>query len=138
MCNQIKEIEQVLYRACHAVDQGKLDAFLRLFHPEAVLNITWEENGEYLGHEGIRSWFVNYDQTVRSSMKYLRHKITCPLIQCNENSATAFSYLDVDAALKENGQVIITSGRYEDKLLKIEGNWLLKEKVIFMDNTYTV
>jgi len=80
--------------------------------------INWEENGEYSGHDKIRQWFNNYIQVMKSSVKYLRHKITCPLIKVDGDDATAFSYLDVDAAAKDANQVIKTVCRYEDKITK--------------------
>ena len=132
------EIEQLLYRCCHAVDQGNIDNIMSVFHPNATLIINWEENGKYSGHEEIRQWFLNYTQVMKSSVKYLRHKITCPMIEINGDDATALSYLDVDTAPKDTSQVIITICRYEDKLTKLDGQWYLKEKSIFMDDTYTV
>ncbi|MBU2511350.1 nuclear transport factor 2 family protein [bacterium] len=80
MKSDIKKIEQVLYRVCHAVDQGQINSFVNLFHLEGRFIITWEENRKYTGHEEIQKWITNYDNTLRSSMKYLRHKITCPMI----------------------------------------------------------
>ena len=138
MHKNIIEIEQLLYRCCHAVDQGNIDNIMSVFHPNATLIINWEETGKYSGHEEIRQWFFNYTQVMKSAVKYLRHKITCPFIEVNGDEATAFSYLDVDAAAKDANQVIITVCRYEDKLTKLDGQWLLKEKSIFMDDTYTV
>jgi hypothetical protein len=75
---------------------------------------------------------------MKSAVKYLRHKITCPLIEVEGDEAAAFTYLDVDAASENTGQVIITVCRYEDKLTKLDGQWYIKEKSIFMDNTYTI
>lgn len=138
MHKDIQEIEQLLYRCCHAVDQGSIDHIVKCFHPNATLIIKWEENGKYSGHEEIRRWFRNYTKIMNSSMKYLRHKIACPLIEVGGDEATAFSYLDVDAALKDTNQVIITVCRYEDKLIKVNGQWYLKEKAIFLDDTYSV
>ena len=137
MHKDIIEIEQVLYRCCHAVDQGYIDKIISVFHPNANLIIKWEKDGIHSGHDAIRKWFINYTQIIQSSMKYLRHKITCPMIEVCGNEATAFSYLDVDTATKDTNQVIITAGRYEDKLVKVEGCWYFKEKVIFVDDTYT-
>ncbi|NQU17037.1 MAG: nuclear transport factor 2 family protein [Candidatus Saganbacteria bacterium] len=138
MHKEIVEIEQVLYCCCHAVDQGDIDKIISFFHPDADLIIKWEEDGIHSGYDAIRNWFVNYTQIIQSSMKYLRHKITCPMIEVCGNEATAFSYLDVDTATKDTNQVIITVGRYEDKLVKMDGCWYLKEKVIFVDDTYNL
>ena len=138
MHKSIIEIEQLLYRCCHAVDQGNIDNIMACFHPNATLIINWEENGEYSGHDKIRQWFNNYIQVMKSSVKYLRHKITCPLIKVDGDEATAFSYLDVDAAPKDANQVIKTVCRYEDKITKTDGQWYLKEKSIYMDDSYSV
>ena len=138
MPQNIIEIEQLLYRCCHAVDQGNIDTIMGCFHQNATLLINWEKNGKHSGHEKIHQWFLNYIQVMKSAMKYLRHKITCPLIEVTDDEATALSYLDVDAASRDTGQVIITVCRYEDKLTKLDGRWYLKEKSIFMDDSYTI
>ncbi|GAB6096707.1 hypothetical protein JCM14469_29600 [Desulfatiferula olefinivorans] len=138
MNKNVIEIEQLLYRCCHAVDHGHVDSIMECFHPSATLIINWEENGRHSGHEAIRQWFLNYTQIMTSALNYLRHKITCPLIDVNGDEATAFSYLDVDAAPKDGGQVVISVCRYEDKLVRTDGRWYLKEKSIFMDDTYTI
>ncbi|MDY6905757.1 MAG: nuclear transport factor 2 family protein [Thermodesulfobacteriota bacterium] len=88
--------------------------------------------------KAIRQWFLDYTQIMQSTVKYLRHKITCPWIVLDGDAATAFSYLDVDAASKDTGRVIITACRYEDRLVKLDGQWCLKEKSIFMDDTYII
>ena len=138
MSSDIKEIEQVLYRCCHAVDQGKIDEFVDLFHPEATFVVTWEEKGTHNGHKEIRKWIENYDRVLRSSLKYLRHKITCPVIEVTEDIATAHSYLDVEAAAGDTSQVSVTVGRYQDKLVRHKGHWRIMEKVVIMDNLFTM
>ncbi len=138
MYRHVIEIEQVLYRCCHAVDQGNIDRIMSVFHPNAKLIINWEENGIYIGQDEIRKWFVDYNHVVKSSLKYLRHKISCPMIEINGDEATSFSYFDADAAIKDVGQVIITAGRYEDKFVRSNGLWCFKEKAIFKDNTYSI
>ena len=138
MDNDIPKIEQVLYRACHAVDQGQIEDFVNLFHPDGSLTITWEENGRYTGQKEIRNWITEYNMSLRSLMKYLRHKITCPMIDVREDKATVYAYLDVEAVPKSNGQVTITVGHYEDKLVRTGDQWRFKEKIVFMDNMYTI
>lgn len=138
MENDIKEIEQVLYHCCHAVDRGEADAFVDLFHPDGVFVVTWEENGRHAGHGQIRQWVTNYHQTLRAAMKYLRHKITSPAIQVIDDCATAHSYLDVEALPESGDKVLVSVCRYEDKLVKYKGRWRLMEKVVLMDHLYTV
>lgn len=138
MNNDIQKIEQVLYRACHAVDLGRADDFISLFHPEGTFIISWEESGRYKGREKIREWIANYNKTLRSFVKYLRHKITCPMIDVYGENATVYAYLDVEAAPEGSDQVTITVGHYEDRLIKAGDDWLFKEKIVFMDNMYSI
>ena len=136
--SDIVEIEQVLYRVSHAVDHGEIEKIMALFQPDAALVITWEENGRHEGHDAIRKWFENYEQTVRSSTRYLRHRITCPVIDVDGDRASSSSYLEVEAAGRNTGQIVKTVGRYEDTLARTDTGWRIAEKVIYMDNTYTV
>ena len=136
--SDIVEIEQVIYRCSHAVDQGDIEKIMTLFQPDALLDITWEENGRHVGHKEIRKWFENYDQVVRGSVSYLRHRIACPVIDVDGDFASAASYLEVEAAGKKTGQVIKTVGRYNDTLVRTDKGWRISEKVISMDNTYAV
>ena len=132
----IVAIEQVLYRCSHAVDRGEIEKTMALFHPDARLVITWEENGRHEGHDEIRKWFENYERIVRGAVNYMRHRITCPVIDVDGDSASACSYLEVEAAGKNTGTVVKTAGRYEDTLVRTDSGWRIAEKVIYMDNTY--
>ena len=134
----IVEIEQALYRVSHAVDRGDTETTVSLFQPEAALVITWEEDGRHEGHDAIRKWFENYEQVVRSATRYLRHRITCPVIDVDGDRASASSYLEVEAAGRDTGTVVKTVGRYEDTLVRTDTGWRIAEKVIYMDNTYAL
>lgn len=136
--NDVIEIEQLLYRCCHAVDRGELENIMDLFHPRATLWIRWEENGVHAGHDAVRAWFQAYIDSVLANVKFLRHKIDSPMIKVMEEEAMALSYLTVEAAAKEGRQRIVTLGRYEDKFCKHEGRWRFMEKIIFMDDVYPV
>lgn len=136
--SDIVEIEQVLYRVSHAVDRGEIEKTVALFQPDAALVITWEENGRHEGHDAIRKWFENYEEVVRSATNYLRHRIACPVIDVDGDRASSSSYLEVEAAGKDTGTVVKTSGRYEDTLVRTKTGWRIAEKVIYMDNTYTL
>ena len=120
------------------MDRGEVNKIVDCFHENATLIISWEVNGKHSGHEEIRQWFINYTQEMKSTMKYLRHKLTSPLIRLHRDNATALSYLDVDAAQNGSKHVIITVCRYEDKLTLVDGRWYFKEKAIFMEDTYTI
>jgi hypothetical protein len=68
----------------------------------------------------------------------LRHRIACPVIDVNGDRASADSYLEVEAAVRDTGQVIKTIGVYNDTLVRTDNGWRFTEKVISMDNTYAL
>jgi len=133
MNDDITEIQQLLYRYCHTLDRSTLDEVMDVFHTNAVLQPTYEGDKGYIGREAISGWYMNYEKTIKSAGRGLRHKITCPWIRVHGDEADSVSYLDADYVDSSTGAFILATGRYEDKLLKEEGRWWIKERVIIID-----
>jgi len=133
MNDHITEIQQLLYRYCHALDRRTVDDVMDVFHPNAVLLPRYEGDESYIGREAIRGWYVNYVKTIKGSSRSLRHKITCPWIQVNGDEANSVCYLDADYVDSSTGAFFLAAGRYEDKLVKEEGRWWIQERVILID-----
>jgi hypothetical protein len=123
-------IEQLLHRYCHALDRGSIDEVVELFHRDAVLLPAYESDARHVGREAVRGWYTNYDRTLRANVRYLRHKISCPLIEVSENTATSVCYLDADAIPTGSDESIVLVGRYDDKLVKDAGRWWFEERKI--------
>lgn len=123
-------IQQVLHRYCHVVDRGTVDEVAALFHPDAVLLPAYESDKRYEGREAIRGWYANYDNTLRSGVKFLRHKIESPVIDVSGDEAVSTCYLDADAITASTDKPMIVFGRYDDRFVKDGGRWYFKERKI--------
>ena len=123
-------IQQLLHRYCHALDRGSVDEVVELFHPDAVLLPAYESDARHVGREAVRGWYENYDRTLRANVRYLRHKISSPVIEVSGNRATSACYLDADAIPAGFEEPIVLGGRYDDELVKDEGRWWFKERKI--------
>ena len=133
MNDDITEIQQLLYRYCHALDRSTVDDVMDVFHPDAVLQPRYEGDKSYNGREAIRGWYMNYEKTIKGSSRGLRHKVSCPWIRVNGHEANSVSYLDADYVDSSTGAFILAAGRYEDKLVKEKDRWWIKERVILID-----
>lgn len=138
MKDDVTEIQQLLYRYCHTLDRGTVDEVMDTFHRNAVLLPRYEGAKSFIGLDAIRGWYLNYEQTVKSSVRNLRHKITCPWIQVDGNVASSVCYLESDYIDNSTGGLAFAVGRYEDKLVKEEGRWWIKERSIFVDGNYRI
>jgi len=134
----IVAIEQLLYRYCHVVDRGTVEALAGLFHPTAVLLPVYESDKRYEGREAVLAWYTSFHRTVRASTKFLRHKIESPAITVDGDRATSVCYLDADTINISKNEPITTLGRYDDKLIKEDGIWYFKERKILIYYNYVI
>lgn len=123
-------IQQLLSKYCHVVDHGSLDEIVALFHRNAVLLPRHESEERYEGRTAVRSWYERWIANVRANVRYLRHKITTPVIEVSGNEATAVCYLDMDAIPSSTNRPMLFLGRFDDRFIKAEGRWWFKERTI--------
>jgi len=123
----VTAIEQPLHQYCHAVDRGSVADILAVFHPNAVLRPVYQGDEVYKGRDAVGAWYRRYDETVRASVRDMRHKIMCPYIQVRGDEATAVSYLDADFVAIKTDTMGVASGRYEDKLVRDGGRWWIAD-----------
>jgi hypothetical protein len=123
-------IEQLLNRYCHVLDRGTVDEVVDLFHRDAVLLPAYESDDRHVGRDAVREWYADYDRTLRANVRYLRHKISPPLIEISGDRATSVCYFDADAIPTGMDQSMMLVGRYDDKLVKEGGRWLFEERKI--------
>lgn len=131
-------IQQLLHKYCHVVDRGTVDEIANLFHRDAVLLPAYESDERYVGRNDVRGWYENYDKTLRSEVRYLRHKIESPVVEVSGNEATSVCYLDADAITIATDEPMIVFGRYDDKLIKDQGRWWFKERKIIVYYSHAV
>ena len=121
-----EHIRDLVHRYCWAVDRGKLEEVMALFHTEC--NLTLVPGKRYLGREATYKW---YDVYMQNRMEVLRHLIHNQVITVNGDTATSKSYFDAVGDLK--GESITVAGFYEDTLLRVNEEWKFTEKIIRLD-----
>ena len=131
-------IQQLLNTYCHKLDQGDVAGVVSLFAEEAVLKPEYEGSGEHVGREAVQAWYSNYSRTTRAAVTGLRHKISTAMINVDGTNATCTCYLDADSIDPNTGARSLAGGRYEDKLIKRDGGWLLVERRIVIDYASTI
>ena len=122
-------IRDLMSAYCFHVDQGEFDQFAALFTTDG----TFEPGpqGKYQGREAIRK-FIGAVVPLPGEGPARKHCTMNHLITVNGSEARANSYIIV---LREADGAIIPSlaGRYEDLLVKQNGEWRFKLRRIHFD-----
>ena len=120
---------QLLSKYCFALDNGRLDELSFLFHRDAAFAVSFEGEKKHSGRDTIRSWYGQFYQARPGQYHHPRHKLFEPCLSMNGDTATASTYFDSDF-LDPDGNVCIIAGRYDDVLVKDNGQWFFKDRTI--------
>ena len=122
-------IRDLMSRYCFHVDDCEFDKFATLFATDG----TFEPGpqGKYQGREAIRKFIASVVPRAGEGPAR-KHCTMNHLISVNGSEARADSYIVV---LRESDNGIIPSlaGRYEDLLIKEDGEWRFKVRKIHFD-----
>lgn len=127
---------QVLSRYCYALDRGKLAELGPLFHRDAAFSVSFEGGQKHTGRATIQAWYERFFLQRPGQYRHMRHKIFEPLMTVNGHTATASTYFDADS-VEEDGGVRVVAGRYDDVLVKEQGQWFFKERTITVFYRYS-
>lgn len=136
MSEDVIAIEQLLNRYCHKLDRGDVRGVMSLFAADAVLIPEYEGKDEHAGTAAIEAWYSRYSSRARESTTGLRHKISTAMIDVDGDSAESVCYLDADS-VDPAGARSLAGGRYEDKLVRRDGQWLFRERRIIVEYVST-
>jgi len=137
MVDDHEGVRQVLSHYCHALDQGKLNEVGALFHRDAVFAVSFESGQQHTGRETIQAWYEQFLRERPGQFGQMRHKIFEPLISINGTTAIASTYFDADS-VEQDGTVRVVAGRYDDTLVKENGQWFFKERTITVFYRYSL
>ena len=122
-------IRDLMSAYCFHVDDGEFDQFTALFTTDG----TFEPGpqGKYQGRDAIRKFIASVVPR-RGEGPARKHCTMNNMISVNGSEARANSYIIV---LRESESGIIPSlaGRYEDLLVKQDGEWRFKVRKIHFD-----
>jgi hypothetical protein len=120
---------QLLSRYCFALDNRRFDEIAPLFHREAAFSVSFESEHTHTGRDTIHAWYNQFYQTRPEQYRHPRHKLFEPMLSINGDTATASTYFDSDF-LGPDGNVNVIAGRYDDVLMKEQGQWFFKQRTI--------
>ncbi|HXG18452.1 MAG TPA: nuclear transport factor 2 family protein [Methylomirabilota bacterium] len=120
---------QLLSRYCFALDSGRLDELGALFHRDAAFSVSFEQGQQHTGRDTIQAWYGRFYEARPGQFRHTRHKIFEPLLSINGDTATSSTYFDADS-IDPDGNVRVISGRYDDVMVREQGQWFFKDRKI--------
>ncbi|MDR7303977.1 nuclear transport factor 2 family protein [Haloactinomyces albus] len=129
------EIENTLNRYALGYDDGDLAMVKDTFTPEAVLSLR-VAGGDLIGpFEGRDAILTMMRDAAHSQNDQRRHVTSNIIIDADDDRATSMSYLTIFSA--QNGTLTaLSTGKYEDELVRTEGGWKLSKRHIALDLPY--
>lgn len=122
-------IEELIARYNHSIDAGDMEAWLACWSEEAVLDGI----GQYLvGLAAIREFANSYERDYRSKLPGGRHFTINIVSVIQGDEATSRSYLQLTRTGAKGVQIVFT-GRYEDELVKRDGQWQFRRRKLIQD-----
>jgi uncharacterized protein (TIGR02246 family) len=122
-------IRDLMSAYCFHVDEGKFDKFAALFAKDGIFEPG--PQGKYQGREAIRNFIAS---VVPGSGEgpARKHCTMNHLINVSGSEARAMSYVIV-VRESEDGIIPSLAGRYEDLIVKENGEWRFKVRKIHFD-----
>ena len=115
------QIAEIVARYCWAIDQRRWDGFADLFTDDCRLDFG-DVMGVFEGRAGIERF-----TTVMTGLDlFMRHYGTNLIVEGDGREAVARSYV---LAITGTGPARAqATGRYEDRLVKADGRWRIRER----------
>ncbi len=124
-------IHDHLNRYCHAVDRGTADDVANLFHADGAMVPVFQGAPAVVGRDTIRAWYAEFNKVFQSDqVKYMRHRISSPIVDVDGDTATACCYFDAEYLMVGEPAPKTIVGRYDDTLVKENGRWTFTERQI--------
>lgn len=139
------EIERLLMRYAAALNTGDADAYVAMFTADAVFELKRDVDeppflGPLVGREALREqWFAEQEADVGRRFGPMRHVTTNYEIDVDGDRATVRAFF---MEVVSNGAntppgarppTIHAMGRYEDELVRRDGQWLFSKRTVITD-----
>lgn len=125
-------IAELIARYNYAIDHNDYQGWANTFAPDGVfVGII----GRFAAHAELDK-FIASVKSLTATSPNLRHYVTNILPDINPttgNEARCTSFLLMTSTTKEGGTTIALAGEYEDRLVKIDGRWLFRERIVRAD-----
>ena len=127
MNDAVKEITDMMFRYAELFDTGRFDEFAALFE-----HGTWHKAEP--GAAAARRWIEDNVQ-LYDGLTCTKHVTTNVVVDVDEAAgrAEATAYVTIFQALPDFPLQPIFSGRYQDRLARIDGRWRWSERAVVGD-----
>ena len=117
------EIQELVSRYNHAIDFANYDAWVDCFTEDGIFEGA---SGKFVGRPELLK-FTELFKEMRLKMPNIRHCVLNTVTDVEGDNAISCSYLQLLTTGKE-GTTLLFSGRYNDKVCKVDGQWRFKER----------
>ena len=124
-------IAELIARYNYAIDHEDYQGWANTFAPDGVFHGII---GKFAAHKELDKFIASVKNLTATSPN-LRHYVTNILPEINGNEARCTCFLLMTSTTKEGGSKIAAAGEYEDRLVKINGQWLFLERIVRVDAT---
>jgi ketosteroid isomerase-like protein len=122
-------IEELIARYNQSLDSGDYTQWVACWADDAVLDGI----GKLLtGKAQIQAFADQYESTTRSRINALKHYTVNILSTITGDTARSSSYLQL-LSTTDKGVKIIFTGRYEDDLKRVDGQWQFARRKLHQD-----
>jgi uncharacterized protein (TIGR02246 family) len=122
-------IAELIARYNYAIDHNDFRGWADTFAPDGVFHGII---GRFVVHKELDQFTAAVKKLTATSPN-LRHYVTNILTEVNGNEARCRCFLLMTSTTKEGGSKIAAAGEYEDRLVKINGQWLFRERIVRVD-----
>ena len=122
-------IAELIARYNYAIDHNDYQGWANTFAPDGVFRGVI---GSFLAHSELDKFIASVKDLTATSPN-LRHYVTNILPEVNGNEARCTSFLLMTSTTKEGVSTIALCGEYEDRLVKLNGQWLFLERIVRPD-----
>lgn len=112
-----------------AIDQGHYEAFLACWCEDGTFDGL---GGPYVGKAAIRKFTDGYDANYRLRLNGLRHFTVNIVSRIDGDRAVSSSHMQLLITGAKGGHILFT-GRYEDELRRVDGQWLFWRRTLHQD-----
>ncbi len=122
-------IEELIAAYNQALDQGHFEDFLACWCEDGVFDGL---GGPYVGKPAIRKFTDSYDERYRLRLHGLKHFTVNILSKIDGDQARSSSHLQLVTTGAKGAHILFT-GRYEDALRRVDGQWRFARRKLHQD-----
>ena len=122
-------IQDLIARYAWALDTGDSDSLVACFTQDAVvIEEVFEDPDRWEGHEGIRGLAHHY--AASPGFPGRQHHVSQSIVEGSGARCSVKSFAFVTECRGEPPYTLRFTGYYDDQLVKVDGEWLFKERII--------